>query len=92
VTKDGGEVERMLYAGSNLDKAREVFAEAIYLDKGAEATMNLTLEDVALLKQLKAAGAGGRTIRAYNMRLASNCSLLPKGGRSASFTSSCFPL
>jgi hypothetical protein len=32
--------------------------------------MNLTLEDVALLKQLKAAGESGRTIRAYNMRLA----------------------
>jgi hypothetical protein len=34
------------------------------------STMNLTLEDVALLKQLKAAGESGRTIRAYNMRLA----------------------
>jgi hypothetical protein len=29
-TKDGSRVERMLYAGSNLDKAREVFAAAIY--------------------------------------------------------------
>ena len=29
-TKDGSKVERMLYAGSNLDKAREVFAAAIY--------------------------------------------------------------
>ena len=29
-TKDGARVERMLYAGSNLDKAREVFASAIY--------------------------------------------------------------
>ena len=29
-TKDGSRVERMLYAGSNLDKAREVFASAIY--------------------------------------------------------------
>ena len=29
-TKDGTKVERMLYAGSNLDKAREVFASAIY--------------------------------------------------------------
>jgi hypothetical protein len=29
-TKDGSKVERMLYAGSNLDKAREVFASAIY--------------------------------------------------------------
>jgi hypothetical protein len=29
-TKDGSKVDRMLYAGSNLDKAREVFAEAIY--------------------------------------------------------------
>jgi hypothetical protein len=29
-TKDGAGVERMLYAGSNLDKAREIFAEAIY--------------------------------------------------------------
>jgi hypothetical protein len=28
-TKDGGRVERMLYAGSNLDKAREIFTEAI---------------------------------------------------------------
>jgi hypothetical protein len=34
--------------------------------------MNLTAEDLALLKQLKAAGNGGRTIRAYNMRLALN--------------------
>ena len=32
--------------------------------------MNLTLEELALLKQLKAAGESGRTIRAYNMRLA----------------------
>jgi hypothetical protein len=31
--------------------------------------MNLTPEDVVLLKQLKAAGEGGRTIRAHNMRL-----------------------
>ena len=29
-TKDGTKVERMLYAGSNLDKAREVYAAAIY--------------------------------------------------------------
>jgi hypothetical protein len=29
-TKDGIKVERMLYAGSNLDKAQEVFASAIY--------------------------------------------------------------
>jgi hypothetical protein len=29
-TKDGARVERMLYAGGNLDKAREVFASAIY--------------------------------------------------------------
>jgi hypothetical protein len=29
-TKDGTKVDHMLYAGSNLDKAREVFAEAIY--------------------------------------------------------------
>jgi hypothetical protein len=29
-TKDGARVERMLYASSNLDKAREVFASAIY--------------------------------------------------------------
>jgi hypothetical protein len=29
-TKDGSKVERMLYAGSNLDKVREVFASAIY--------------------------------------------------------------
>ena len=28
-TKDGTRVERMLFAGSNLDKAREVFASAI---------------------------------------------------------------
>ena len=40
------------------------------LDKAVKPTMNLTLEDVALLKQLKAAGEGGRTIRACNMRLA----------------------
>jgi hypothetical protein len=31
--------------------------------------MNLTSEDMALLKQLKAAGDVGRTIRAYNTRL-----------------------
>jgi hypothetical protein len=29
-TKDGARIERMLYAGSNLDKARQVFASAIY--------------------------------------------------------------
>ena len=29
-TKDGTSVDHMLYAGSNLDKAREVFAAAIY--------------------------------------------------------------
>ena len=29
-TKDCARVERMLHAGSNLDKAREVFAAAIY--------------------------------------------------------------
>jgi hypothetical protein len=29
-TKDGARVERMLYAGNNPDKAREVFASAIY--------------------------------------------------------------
>jgi hypothetical protein len=29
-TEDGGRVERMLYAGSNLDKALEVYAAAIY--------------------------------------------------------------
>ena len=28
-TKDGSKVDHMLYAGSNLDKAREVFAAAI---------------------------------------------------------------
>jgi hypothetical protein len=28
-TKDGTKVDHMLYAGSNLDKAREVFAAAI---------------------------------------------------------------
>jgi hypothetical protein len=28
-TKDGSKIERMLYAGSNLDKAREVFVGAI---------------------------------------------------------------
>jgi hypothetical protein len=28
-TKDGSKIESMLYAGSNLDKAREVFAAAI---------------------------------------------------------------
>jgi hypothetical protein len=32
--------------------------------------MNLTLDDVALLKRLKAAGGSGRTIRAYDIRLA----------------------
>ena len=32
--------------------------------------MNLTLEELALLKQLKAAGESGHTIRAYNIRLA----------------------
>jgi hypothetical protein len=29
-TKDGSKVDQMLHAGSSLDKAREVFAEAIY--------------------------------------------------------------
>jgi hypothetical protein len=29
-TKDGTKVDRMLFAGSSLDKAREVFAAAIY--------------------------------------------------------------
>jgi hypothetical protein len=29
-TKDGFTVDQLLYAGSSLDKAREVFAEAIY--------------------------------------------------------------
>jgi hypothetical protein len=29
-SRDGLRVELMLYAGSNLDKAREVFAEAVY--------------------------------------------------------------
>jgi len=29
-TKDGTKVDSLLFAGSNLDKAREVFAEAIY--------------------------------------------------------------
>jgi hypothetical protein len=29
-TKDGSKVERMLFAGSSLDKAREVYAAAIY--------------------------------------------------------------
>jgi hypothetical protein len=28
-TKEGGRVERMLYAGSNLDKARDIFAAAV---------------------------------------------------------------
>jgi hypothetical protein len=28
-TKDGSKVDHMLYAGSSLDKAREVFAEAV---------------------------------------------------------------
>ena len=28
-TKDGIKVDRMLYAGSNLDKARQIFTEAI---------------------------------------------------------------
>jgi hypothetical protein len=48
------------------------------LDKAVKSTMNLTPEEVALLKQLKAAGEGGRTIRAYNMRLALD--RLAKGG------------
>src|SRR5215813_4443774 len=48
------------------------------LDKAVKSTMNLTLEEVALLKQLKAAGEGGRTIRAYNMRRALD--RLAKGG------------
>jgi hypothetical protein len=29
-TKDGSKVDHLLHVGSNLDKAREVFAEAIY--------------------------------------------------------------
>ena len=29
-TRDGSKVDHMLYAGSSLDKAREVFAAAIY--------------------------------------------------------------
>ena len=33
-------------------------------------SMSLTPEEAALLKQLKGAGAGGRTIRTYNTRLA----------------------
>jgi hypothetical protein len=28
-TKDGTKVDRMLYAGNNLDKARQLFAEAV---------------------------------------------------------------
>jgi len=40
--------------------------------------MTLTLEDVALLKQLKAAGNNGRTIWAYNTRLVLD--RLAKGG------------
>ena len=28
-TKDGAKIDRMLYAGNNLDKARKLFAEAI---------------------------------------------------------------
>jgi hypothetical protein len=28
-TKDGSKIERLLYAGNNLDKARELFAEAV---------------------------------------------------------------
>jgi hypothetical protein len=40
--------------------------------------MNLTLEDLALLKQLKAAGELGRIVRAYDMRLALD--RLTKGG------------
>jgi hypothetical protein len=42
------------------------------------STMNLTLEDVGLLKQLKAAGESGRTVRVYNVRLALD--RLAKGG------------
>ena len=48
------------------------------LDKAAKSTMNLTPEDVVLLKQLNAAGEGERTIHAYNMRLALD--RLAKGG------------
>jgi hypothetical protein len=40
--------------------------------------MNLTIEDVALLKQLRAAGDVGRTVRAYNTRLVLD--RLAKGG------------
>ena len=29
VDQDGAKIERLLYAGNNLDKARELFAEAI---------------------------------------------------------------
>jgi DNA-binding MarR family transcriptional regulator len=32
--------------------------------------MNLTLEEVAMLKELKAAGASGRTVRPYDTGLA----------------------
>ena len=28
-TKDGSKIERMIYAGNNLDKARDIFAQAI---------------------------------------------------------------
>jgi hypothetical protein len=28
-TKDGSKVDRMLYAGNNLEKAKEIFAEAV---------------------------------------------------------------
>ena len=40
--------------------------------------MSLTPEEVALLKRLKGAGDGGRTIRTYNTRLALDH--LAKGG------------
>ncbi len=40
--------------------------------------MSLTLDDLALLKQLKAAGENGRTVRVYNVRLALD--RLAKGG------------
>jgi hypothetical protein len=38
-TKDGTKIERMLYAGNNLDKARELFAEAIKHRPGIRLTI-----------------------------------------------------
>ena len=38
-TKDGAKVDRILYAGNDLDKARELFAEAINHRPGIRLTI-----------------------------------------------------